>query len=439
MRSVYIKISLWSIAILLCSSVLFLVISRANAYKSFGNGGELGARLVSQLAVARHVWETEGKEGLARHLDSLVVNYPGFQYYLLSGGRDLGTGEDRSRQLARTKSRWQIFALKEPISVSASSPDKLYSFIAVVPTRNWNLRPYLFYYLVLLCAIALLGWVLAFQFASPLNQLREAVRRFGAGDLSARVRSTRRDEIGELARAFDQMADRIQTLLTAERRLLQDISHELRSPLTRLSLAAELTRTSPDRDAAAVRVNKEVRRITDLVQVLVEVTRAEGDPNERSSDEVALDGLVREVVEDCGMEASVRGCELLLQTEPFHLRADRELLRRATENIVRNAIRYAPAASSIEIKLEGSEERAFLSVRDFGPGVPADSLKAIFKPFFRLDHSRNESSGGMGLGLAIAQRAVQVHHGEVWAENAGPGLRVYVSLPAERPVKLQKG
>jgi len=138
------------------------------------------------------------------------------------------------------------------------------------------------------------------------------------------------------------------------------------------------------------------------------------------------------VVDDCGMEATMRGCRLLLMgSEHFHLRADRELLRRAIENIVQNAIRHAPNGSSVDITLNGSAANASVSIRDYGPGVPADSLGAIFKPFFRLDHSRDTASGGVGLGLAIAQRAIQVHNGQVWAENAGPGLRVCVSLPAD--------
>jgi two-component system sensor histidine kinase CpxA len=430
MRSAYVKISLWSLAILLFSSVLFVVISRNNVYRSFGKDGDLGHRLVSQLEVARQVYEREGKDALARHLESLVLSYPGFHYYLVSGGHDLVTGEDRTRLWARSQSRWELFALFEPISVSAAR-DNRYVFVAIVPSRMWNLRPYAFYYLVLFSAIALLSWVLAFQFASPLNKLAAAVRRFGAGDLGARVRSRRRDELGELARAFDQMADRIQTLVTAERQLLQDISHELRSPLARLSLAAELARTSSDREGAAARVSKEVRRLTDLVEILLEVTRAEGDPSERNMDDVALGGLVREIVEDCGMEAGVRGCRLNLKGGgQLRLCGDRELLRRAIENIVRNAIRHAPEGSAIDITLSGSPPSTSLAIRDYGPGVPLEALTSIFKPFFRLDHARDAASGGVGLGLAIAQRAIELHAGRVWAENAEPGLRVCVNLPA---------
>jgi two-component system sensor histidine kinase CpxA len=148
---------------------------------------------------------------------------------------------------------------------------------------------------------------------------------------------------------------------------------------------------------------------------------------------VALDTVLREVVDDCGLEASARGCQLLLKgAQHLYLRADRELLRRAIENIVQNAIRHAPPGTSIEITLQATAANASISVRDYGPGVPAEALTAIFKPFFRLDHSRATASGGVGLGLAIAQRAIQVHNGQVWAENAEPGLRVCVALPVER-------
>lgn len=113
------------------------------------------------------------------------------------------------------------------------------------------------------------------------------------------------------------------------------------------------------------------------------------------------------------------------------LRGDRELLRRALENIVRNAIRHAPGDSHIELRVDTTEAKALLSIRDFGPGVPAEALANIFKPFYRVDEARNSSKGGIGLGLAIAQRAIRIHHGTIWAENANPGLRVFVDLPLE--------
>ena len=213
--------------------------------------------------------------------------------------------------------------------------------------------------------------------------------------------------------------------------MLQDISHELRSPLARLSFAAELSRTATDRDAAAARVTKEVDRLTDLVGKLLQANRDDGDRFSSNLEIVALNALLSDIVQNCEIEAEARGCRLTLsQTTSLELQADRELLRRAVENICRNAIRHAPPGSDIEITMNREAGSAWVSVRDYGCGVPAEALTKIFEPFFRVDNSRDTATGGVGLGLAIAKRAIQVHDGHIWAENAGPGLRVSFDLPA---------
>ena len=241
------------------------------------------------------------------------------------------------------------------------SADGKYRFI-VVYENFFDLSQYLPYYLLILAAVALLCWILATNLASPLRGLARVVDRFGAGDLSVRVNSSRKDEIGEVGRAFDRMAERIGTLLTAERRLLQDISHELRSPLARLSFAAELARTADDRDAAIARMNKEIARLTDLVGGLIQVTRAEGDPAANSSESLRLDQLLGEVVEDCQVEADARGCRIAFAgSRELTMHGDREVLRRAIENVVRNAIRYTPAGTSVDIQLDATADTARIS------------------------------------------------------------------------------
>ena len=247
--------------------------------------------------------------------------------------------------------------------------------------------------------------------------------------MTARVEMHRRDEIGEVGRAFDNMATRIQTLLTAERQLLQDISHELRSPLARLSLAAELVGTAVDREAAVSRLRRETDRLSDLVSSLLQMTTAEGDPEAFSVGDVSLSDILREVVWGCQLEAEQRGCHIEVDApEDVRTVGDTELLQRAIENIVRNAIRYSPAGALIETNIVVAEERTVLTVRDHGPGVPEDLLSKIFSPFFRVDEARDASSGGIGLGLAIAQRAIRLHHGEICAANASPGLRISIVL-----------
>ena len=152
----------------------------------------------------------------------------------------------------------------------------------------------------------------ALHLTNPVRQLQKAVDRFGHGDLTARVGSTRRDELGELARTFDRMADRTQTLLAAERRLLLDISHELRSPLARLDVAVELARSGDDSESQLNRIQKEADRLNALVGELLQVTRAEGDPSQRKLEPVQLDSLVTDVVQDSRIEADARGVKVEL-------------------------------------------------------------------------------------------------------------------------------
>jgi signal transduction histidine kinase len=427
MRSVYFKALLLSFGILMFSLAGFLVISRVVTYREFGKDTPIGRNAALQFEEASLEYENGGAGALASYLNWQRKFYPRLKFYFTRSGRDLVTGQDRTILLNMARSKWKFLTVASPLIVAVPSATSVDAFIAELPPQNSIF--FLDYYLLLFAAVVFLCWGLAIQFASPLHRLAETVRRFGAGDLGARVHSNRQDAIGEVSRAFDQMAGRMEMLLLAERRLLQDISHELRSPLARLSFAAELARTSPDRDAAAVRVNQEIDRLTDLVQSLLQVTREDGDLPARRLETTSLDGLVTEVVRDCQIEAAARNCELeISKSAGAELLGDPVLLRRAIENIVRNAIGHAPAGTSVELTLETFGENASIVVRDYGPGVPEEALTQIFKPFFRVDTSRNADSGGVGLGLAITQRAITAHNGHVWAENAHPGLRICIEL-----------
>ena len=298
------------------------------------------------------------------------------------------------------------------------------SRLLIIIHPKFKLMGLLPYYLWIFLLIAALGYALAVYLGRPLRNLRHVVEQFGRGDLTIRTRSTRRDEIGELARAFDLMAGRTENLMTAERRLLQDVSHELRTPLSRLRLTVRLARTSDKREAALDRIKKEADRLSSLVDGLLQVTAAEQDPQSRDQEDVRLDALLKDLVDDGTMEAEAKGCRLTLRAnEPTTILGDEELLRRAIENVLRNAIRHAPDGTPVEVDMRRRSGTTTITIRDFGTGVPDESLPAIFQPFYRVDDDRSRSRGGVGLGLFITQRAIALHGGEILAAKRASGSR----------------
>lgn len=431
MRSILAKVVLWSLGTFFLSLVAFWAVERMLAPHGPPQADPFWGmvRLVEEDAC--RAYEQGGPAALAAHLKRLDERLPGRHYLTDLRGRDLVDGTDRSG-LMRTQSHGPgppKLADGHIVLVGPPQGGGRYRFITVA--RPWfgppNILPY---YGIVVLVIVAMGAILAMNLAAPLRRLRDAVERFGRGDLFVRTRSRRRDEIGALARSFDEMAGRIETLLSAERRLLQDISHELRSPLARLGFAVALARTGDDRGAALDRIQRDVDRLSALVGELLELTRAEGDPAARERAAVRLDDLLRMIADDAAIEAHAKGCRIMLNAPiACTVRGDGELLRRALENVLRNAVRHTPEGTSVDVDLSAGGSSADVTIRDCGPGVPDAALTAVFEPFFRVDDARSPSSGGLGLGLAIARRAVALHDGTIVARNADPGLCVTVSLP----------
>lgn len=297
-------------------------------------------------------------------------------------------------------------------------------------------------WLAVLTVSGLVCYWLARYLLSPVATLGEATRSIAEGDLETRVSDRighRGDELSELGRDFDAMAERIGSLLAGQRQLLSDISHELRSPLARLYVALGLARrhvTEPGQDALD-RIERETERLNDLIGELLSLTRLEGGDGPPRREAVDLDALVSKVVEDADYEArgANRHVRLVRAAGGFALGYE-ELLRRAVENVVRNAIRYTAEGSEVEVFVDrlaaNGDSRAVIQVRDHGPGVPPDALGRLFEPFYRIGEARDRESGGAGLGLAISQRAVRLHDGEIEARNADDGgLLVEIRLPLE--------
>jgi signal transduction histidine kinase len=433
MNSLFAKILLWFWTWLVVAVIGSAFISAWEFRHNASDRQSPAAQLVSfQLSQARWAYETGGQAGLARFLATVRRIYDARGILTDNRGIDLLNGKDRSDLIRRARLRppYEFFRAGKSMLARAAD-DGRYWYFYEVQGRQVGLWFIQWDHLFVLLAAVLLCWWLALHLTSPVRRLQKAVEQFGRGNLSARVNSKRRDELGQLARTFDRMAGRIETLLAAERRLLLDVSHELRSPLARLGVAVELARSGGDVSPYLDRIQKESDRLNSLVGQLLQVTRAEGDPSQLRREPVRIDDLVQQLVDDSSIEAQAHGCELKYERrQPVTVQGDPELLRRAVENVLRNAIRYAPRETAVEVSLGRNNGTAVLDVRDRGPGVPEESLPRIFDAFYRVEADRARMSGGVGLGLSIARRAIELHRGKIRARNAEPGLEIEVELPA---------
>jgi signal transduction histidine kinase len=465
MRSLFIKIFLWFWLAMTLSGIALAVIAITQIGPAAQRRhllAEERSQLMSQaLTLYGHtalaIFERDGRAGLrdfaARLKRSTGVDISLFENgnEVLSGPvippamRDLAAGAlQTGRVQALAGNGRYLLALPLPgkrghtFIIAGDWPD--FPFRQRRPripfTRGLGLR-----LVVSLIIGGIICYGLAWHLTAPIRKLREATHQLAAGDLTARVGKEigqRRDEIADLGREFDRMAERIETLMNAQQRLLRDISHELRSPLARLNVALELARRGCGTSAAAEpldRIERETARLNELIGELLTLTLLESGVERMDTTSVELSRLVREIAEDADFEARNTGRSVrILASETIRISGSEELLRRAIENIVRNAVRHTAEGTEVEITLRHSQKDAgpcaLIRVRDHGPGVPEEALGRLFQPFYRVADARERQTGGTGIGLAITERAVHLHNGSVGASNhpAG-GLIVEINLP----------
>jgi two-component system, OmpR family, sensor histidine kinase CpxA len=277
--------------------------------------------------------------------------------------------------------------------------------------------------------------------------LRQAAQSLASGDLSARTGAPAggpRGEMVELMRDFDRMAERLEGLVDSQSRLLKDVSHELRSPLARLSVALGLARqrATPEIEGQLNRIELEADRLNQLIQRLLTIARLESGADGIRKSSLSLRELVENVAHDAEYESAGRHIRVVADgDDEFLVEADPDLLRSAVENVIRNATRYTAPGTTVEARLErqrnSNSEEMVIRVADSGPGVPDSSLAKIFEPFYRLDDARNRQTGGAGLGLSIADRAIRLHGGQISASNRKEGgLEIEIRIPASVPFAL---
>lgn len=406
---------------------------------------------------AAQIARSEGTDGLRRWLEAMDTRYSALKIYIVDArDRDI-----LDRRLPTRLDDWlaAFRAAPDPglsaaidVPVDAATlrvswwnpqllvlPDHSELLMLFLPfdSSHWEvlgLTPVTLGLLLFALAVtAPFCWALTRHVAAPLEQLRGAARALAAGRLDTRTPgglSVRKDELGLLARDFDAMAGRLQALVDTREQLLRNIAHELRSPLARMRLGVELARRKDARqDLQLDRIERECERLDALVGSTLRLARMGALP--LPTETLDLAGVVDDVVQDARFEAGERRVTVAWnRPPPLRIAADRDGLASAIENILRNALRFAPAGGAIQVRLLADAGQACLEIEDNGPGVPEKELPYLFEPFYQGAPAAGAAPGGAGLGLSIARAAVAAHKGRIWARNVAPhGLRVRIELP----------
>jgi len=290
---------------------------------------------------------------------------------------------------------------------------------------------------IMILISGLISFLLANFISKPIVLLRKATQKLANGDLSIRITpdlKKSQDESYLLAHDFDKMAQKLERTISSQKHLIQDISHELRSPVARLQLALELAQKKlniSDEQLDIQRIKKETAQINSIINTLLNLPAYELDPQLALTDYVDVQEVLNSIIEDLNYAQPAKHIQLQSQLEqPVILNANQQLLCSAFENVLKNAQHYHDSNENIEVVIRHFNHTLEIRCMDLGPGIPEDKLQEIFKPFYRLDSARDRSSGGHGLGLAISKRAIELHQGHIRASaRQDKGLCITISLP----------
>ncbi|HEV7903997.1 MAG TPA: ATP-binding protein [Pyrinomonadaceae bacterium] len=454
MHSLFLKVFLWfwlATALVIGALLLTTELTRERQQFPVYTGMDKAMNAVARVTV--ETFEREGREA-TRKLFGDAGGTPNATFYLFdeSGAELTGhvapprAAQETARRATATErivrgAPGERMFVAHPVT---SASGRRYVFVDAIEPRNRFPDNPLVQALRILAALLTAGalcYLLARYIVSPVVKLRAVTGQVARGDLSARVSpllGKRRDELAEMGRDFDAMTARIESLVSAQHRLIRDISHELRSPLTRLGVALELARRRAGAEAGGAldRIGREAESINEMIGQLLTLSRFESNAGGSGDAEIDLSALVREIADDADFEARSRNRQARMTAcEACTTKGVPGLVRSAIENVVRNAVRHTAEGTAVEIALTcevvNNRREALIRVRDHGAGVPEAALDKIFQPFYRVEEARDRQTGGSGLGLAIAARAMRLHEGRITATNAADGgLSVEMRLPA---------
>lgn len=457
MNSLFWKIFWWfwlTVVVIGATLVITTLVIGSHSRANEGWQTEASFYMAAQSKRAADIFEQEGSAALEKHIQNQLRKAGPYVFFFDENGKEILGRNAPAKAIAiagsvNPGSPFQAGFLdgdRFAAQQAAGPSGRHYTLVVVIPRVPIRSllsglgAPAVFSLILVFLIGGVLCLWLARHIANPLVQLSGAASRIADGRLDTRVDKTirwRRDEIGRLGLSFDRMAERIESLVAAQRRMLGVVSHELRSPLARLGVALGLLRqSSPEEETEYMdRIEVEAAHLDKLIGQLLILAKIDSGADPSHKETFDLGNLIQEIAADGNFEAQGRSCMVSVDLlDSCTMMGVAENLRRAIENVVRNAIRYTKRDTIVEITLRRQESAtasmAMIRVRDHGPGVPAADLKKIFLPFHRVQRSEDTALNGAGLGLAITERIVRAHGGRVEASNAHDGgLVIEMELP----------
>jgi two-component system sensor histidine kinase CpxA len=452
----FIKIFLWFLVAITLTNVVIVFVTRTFQTEPIINRFQRSTRnqMVVYSATATQIVNAEGEEGLRLFLSRLRDLEPPREVDLIAqdgkvwfgSAEEVGDSTDIVAKTLESGEPETDYSVEEKTIAGAPVVFPDGRRFALVLQWERTAPPALFFgtwlgYLrlagLLLTAI-LLCYLLAKYLTTPIRKLRMATQRLAAGDLQTRVATRlgrRRDELADLAADFDEMAERIESLVTSQQRLSRDISHELRSPLARMNVALGIAKqkASPDVGSQLNRIENEADRLNQMIGRILTLSKLESGAQDYEKAPVDLVDIVASVVDDADFEARPLGKTVKMKGEgTCMIDGSEPLLRSAVENVLRNAVRYTKEGTAVNVTVDHNGDTAKVLITDHGGGVPETELQNLFRPFYRVGEARERSTGGIGLGLAIADRAIAAHDGSISARNTNDGLEIAINLHCAR-------
>jgi two-component system sensor histidine kinase CpxA len=452
----FLKIFLWFLTAVALMFVVIIFVTRTFQTEPMFNRWQRSAKrqMTSYGGTVKQIFDSEGEAGLQQYIARQRESEATKEIGLIDENGRVSAGElanandlrpliDRIRESGAAEiDASPDDAALGAVPVNFANGEQKFLVVKWPPPR----APSLFFdswlgflrLIGLLLTAIVVCYLLALYLTAPIRKLRQATQRFAGGDLQTRVASPvghRRDEIGDLARDFDVMAERIESLITSQQRLTRDVSHELRSPLARMNVALEIAKQKSNAETAPLleRIENESSRLNDMISRLLTLARLESGAEDVERVRLDLTELVRDIAADADFEAQAKGKFVeVAAADNCTVVGSEVLLRSAIENVLRNAVRYTPERTVVEVSVAKANGHAIVKVADHGGGVPPDELENLFRPFYRVGEARERKTGGIGLGLAIAERAVRAHKGTITAKNVNDGLLIEIQLDSAK-------